>query len=164
MAINDFSDDPWEEGVQHTHTREPGDDHECLCGSLEVDCVLKANNHVAHCVECGTSRKCISKAELKLRPRKYREGNKYEVGPKQRMHILQRDRNMCVICRRTDQRLEMGHLISLKEGPEYLSDDQLMDDMNIAAMCPQCNSDLGARSVSFQFLVAFRIEWERRQS
>lgn len=144
------------------HTRPEG--KECpVCEGSDVVYTVKNGQAVAHCTGCGQSRGNIPKSELGLRPVRYREGNAWQVGPGQRARILQRDGRLCVMCRTGETDLVMGHLVSVAEGVRYgLTQVQLMDDVNIAAMCGPCNADLGSRSVSLRMIVALRAEWERR--
>jgi 5-methylcytosine-specific restriction endonuclease McrA len=73
----------------------------------------------------------------------------------QRSRILERDNATCVICHRTDIPLDVGHLISETEGRNAgLTDRELYDDENLAAMCAPCNSGQSRRSLPLRFAIA----------
>ncbi len=60
-----------------------------------------------------------------------------------------------MLCHRRGVSLEVGHLISVRDGLRLgLSDAYLFSDENLAAMCASCNSGLGSASVPLRFLVA----------
>ncbi len=62
------------------------------------------------------------------------------VSPQLRARILERDNFTCVLCRATDTRLHVGHLISVEAGILYgLSDVEINDEENLVAMCEECN-------------------------
>lgn len=77
------------------------------------------------------------------------------ISPSQRARILIRDNATCILCHRHDVDLDIGHLVSVRDGKARgLSDDQLRDDANLAAMCTACNSGLAHRSLPVHLLVA----------
>jgi 5-methylcytosine-specific restriction endonuclease McrA len=83
----------------------------------------------------------------------------------QRTRLADRDGAGCVLCGETSRPLHVGHLISVADGRAHgLTDEQLWSDANLAIMCESCNLALGRRSVSLQFIVALRLEWERRSA
>lgn len=65
------------------------------------------------------------------------------IKPNQRARILMRD-GRCVLCGSRDN-LHVGHLIPVVVGLEAgLTDLQLNDDENLAAMCEECNLGMAA--------------------
>lgn len=78
-----------------------------------------------------------------------------DIPAAQRARILDRDNGTCIICHRGDAALDTGHLISVADGRTFdMTDDELYDDENLAAMCTTCNSGYGRRSVSPRLLLA----------
>ena len=58
-----------------------------------------------------------------------------------------RDNLACVMCGGRE-RLEVGHIISLRDGCALgLSNAVLFGDDNLAAMCASCNSGLSSKSI-----------------
>lgn len=77
------------------------------------------------------------------------------IAPSKRSRILARDNYTCVLCHRNDAPLHIGHLISVDVGlRQGLSELELYDDENLAAMCDECNLGLGSTPVSLRFAVA----------
>jgi 5-methylcytosine-specific restriction endonuclease McrA len=77
--------------------------------------------------------------------------NRAGLRPTQQARVLDRDHRCCVICGRsaTELRLTVAHLVSVDDGRALgLTDDEINDDMNLAAMCEACNSGFNRRSVS----------------
>jgi 5-methylcytosine-specific restriction endonuclease McrA len=61
----------------------------------------------------------------------------------------------CVICHRHGIDLDIGHLVSVDEGRQAgLTDLELYDDENLAAMCAACNSGYSSRSINPRLLAA----------
>jgi hypothetical protein len=76
------------------------------------------------------------------------------VKVRQRVRVLLRDNCACVLCHRRGVPLEVGHLISVRDGLRLgLSDAYLFGDENLAAMCASCNSGLGSDTVPLRFLL-----------
>ena len=68
-------------------------------------------------------------------------GVSYGIRP-QRARILMRD-GRCVICGSREQ-LQVGHLLPVAGGlAAGLTEAELNDDENLAAMCAECNAGLG---------------------
>jgi 5-methylcytosine-specific restriction endonuclease McrA len=84
-----------------------------------------------------------------------------DIKTSQRTRVLDRDNGACIICHRTDVWLDVGHIVSVAEGRQLgLTDAQLFDDENLAAMCQPCNSGFSAVSINprlFASLVIARI-------
>jgi hypothetical protein len=77
------------------------------------------------------------------------------IGPKQRARVLMRDGNACAICHASDKPLHVGHLLSVEVGLECgLTEVELNDDENLAAMCDECNLGLSDRPVPLRLAVA----------
>jgi hypothetical protein len=59
------------------------------------------------------------------------------------------------VCGRRDCHMQVGHIISVREGRAYgLTDSELFHDDNLTAMCAECNSAQGSETLPLPFLVA----------
>ena len=79
------------------------------------------------------------------------------IKPNQRMRVLQRATARCEICGKAGAgvNLHVGHLMSVKAGiVAGLTEAELNDDENLAAMCEECNSGLGDEPVTLRFVIA----------
>lgn len=76
------------------------------------------------------------------------------IKPSQQARILDRDHGRCVLCGRASGEDEgvivrLGHLVSVEDGLDLgLTDDEINDDANLAAMCDACDAGFNRRSVS----------------
>jgi hypothetical protein len=76
------------------------------------------------------------------------------IKPGQRARVLERDNGRCVLCGGKID-LHVGHLLSVNEGlKQGLTDQQINDDENLAAMCAECNLGYSERPVSLRLLIA----------
>lgn len=70
------------------------------------------------------------------------------IKPKQRARILLRDGRACVLCHARNRPLHVGHLLSVEAGLSVdLTEAELNDDSNLAAMCDECNLGLGKEPI-----------------
>ncbi|ORA43412.1 hypothetical protein BST21_21890 [Mycolicibacterium celeriflavum] len=66
-----------------------------------------------------------------------------------------RDKRACFVCGRKNVHLDIGHIISIREGRAHgLSETELFADDNLVAMCPECNAGQGSATLPLPFLVA----------
>jgi ribosomal protein S27E len=95
------------------------------------------------------------------------------IKPSQQARVLDRDHGRCVLCGRAAGEddgviVRLGHLVSVEDGLALgLTDDEINDDANLAAMCEACDAGLNRRSVSAATLArllaaAVRAEVTRR--
>lgn len=89
------------------------------------------------------------------------------IRPQLRARILERDGFTCVLCRATETRLHVGHLISVEVGLLYgLTDAEINDEENLVAMCEECNLGYSACPIPLRTAIAIlraRITWRNRQ-
>lgn len=105
------------------------------------------------CADCARFCYNAPRHETDREPRTLR--TRPEISVSQRARILLRDHGTCALCRRADQALDVGHLISVRDGKALgLSEGELFNDENLAAMCAACNSGIGAQTVPLRFLAA----------
>lgn len=128
-------------------------------GRLEThggqDCVycLNCGKHCYNAPRTETGRAVRS---LRTRPR---------IPPSQRSRILALDAYACVLCHTTARELDIGHLVSVKEGTERgVPEASLYDDINLAAMCALCNSGLGKKSVDSAMILAIHLARSTRSA
>ena len=121
----------------------------CDAGRLETrggqDCVfcLGCGRHCYNAPRVETGRDARS---LRTRP---------DIKPSQRARVLERDNGQCVLCHSNTRDLDVGHVISVKEGRALgMTDAELYSDDNLVAMCAPCNSGLGQLSLNPRILLA----------
>jgi 5-methylcytosine-specific restriction endonuclease McrA len=89
------------------------------------------------------------------------------VRPALRARILDRDGTCCVICRTTESRFHVGHIIPVEAGILYgLSDVEINDEENLAVMCEECNLGYQDRPIPLRTAIAIvraRISWRNRK-
>ena len=157
--------DPFAAVPQGTPHVIPSERNPCVCGSRRVHWVMSNGQRIARCDRCSTYVYSVPNHEVGEGPRKVRASSAERVDRTQRARLRDRDGLGCVLCGETAPPLHAGHLISVKEGRAHgLTDEQLWSDINLVVMCESCNLTLSSRSVSLQFIVALRIEWERRNA
>lgn len=140
------------------------------CGSTEAKRFPRVNGQArVLCARCDKWLYFASKVDTGELPRSV-ETVRRGLTPSQQARILERDQR-CLLCGRTaeDVPLTVAHLISLKDGlAAGLTDAEIHDDANLAAMCESCNLGLGGRSVApatfvRHLAVAVRAEIARRE-
>lgn len=122
------------------------------CGSDNVHIKPTNGQDVVRCLDgCGYSH-CAPRTETGREVRSLR--TRPQIKPKVRARILDRDNGTCIICHRSDLPLDAGHLISVDEGRELgMTDVELYDEENLAAMCNACNSGYGTTSINPRILL-----------
>lgn len=89
------------------------------------------------------------------------------VRPKQRSRILERDGFRCVLCRTDDQRMHVGHIVSVEAGFSIgLTDAEINDEENLIAVCEECNLGQGKQPIPLRVAIAIlkaRISWRDRE-
>ena len=87
------------------------------------------------------------------------------IKPKQRARILvERAGCRCELCGSTKGELHVGHLLSVEVGlKQGLTEDELNDDENLAAMCAECNLGIGRNPIPLRLAVALQMARVRRK-
>lgn len=138
----------------------------CKYGCDTTDGWMETRNG-QDCVFCSRCNRLQYNAPKNETGREVRTVTKVHNGikPKQRARVLDRDNGRCVLCGSHDN-LHVGHLLSVNEGlKQGLTQEQINDDENLAAMCDECNLGLADRPVSIRLLVAVltaRLKLESR--
>lgn len=139
------------------------------CGTTEAKRFPRVNGQApVRCARCDKWLYFASKVETGEQPRTVQTVRR-GLKPSQQARILERDQR-CLLCGRTaeDVPLTVAHLVSVKDGVDAgLTDAEINDDANLAAMCESCNLGLSGRSVAPTTLVrhvaaAVRAEIARR--
>jgi hypothetical protein len=88
------------------------------------------------------------------------------IKPKLRARVLMRATGRCELCGKQpgdNASLHVGHLLSVKAAMDAgLSDAEINDDSNLAAMCDECNLGLGQEPVPLRLAVALVLSRARR--
>lgn len=123
------------------------------CGGEDGRVETRNGQDCVFCAGCGRHAYNAPRAETGREVRRLR--TRPDIKPGIRARILERDNGTCVLCHRADVELDVGHLISVDAGRKAdLTDAELYDEENLAAMCAACNSGLSSRPVSLRFAVA----------
>lgn len=121
------------------------------CGSLLGYVTTKGNQDCVYC-DCGKFQYNAPKTET---GREVRSVSTVHKGIKsKRIRILLRANGHCELCGRHEE-LHVGHLISVDHGiASGMTDIQINDEENLAAMCAECNLGLGKQPVTLRFAVS----------
>lgn len=134
------------------------------CGETAGRVVTKNGQDTVRCKACdkyagyNLPKRESGKPQRSIRSRK-------AFSPSERAAILLRDGFQCVLCRRTESTaiLNIGHLISVDVGLRIgMTEDEVNDDENLAAMCEECNSGLSEQPIPLPtavWIVRARISW-----
>ena len=126
----------------------------------------KGGQDTVRCAQCGRLLYNAPRTETGRRPRTAATVRR-DIKAGQQARVLERDQGRCLLCRRADIPLNVGHLLSVEEGLALgASEAELFDDANLAAMCEACNLGLAGLSVSPRtyavMLWLLRAERQRR--
>ena len=126
----------------------------CLrCGGNDGIIATKQGQDTVRCADCHQFCYNAPRSETGRDRRSLR--TRQTIRPSQRARLLVRDNGACVLCHRSDADLEVGHLISVRDGQMLgMSDGELASDDNLAAMCAACNSGLSSESLPPRLLAA----------
>jgi 5-methylcytosine-specific restriction endonuclease McrA len=130
--------------------------------------VDKNGQDIVRCLKCDVYAYCAPKEETGREKRSITKGRD-PLKPSKRAEILMRDGYRCVLCRspENDNILHVGHLISVDSGLRMgMSEDEVNDDENLAAMCEVCNLGLGSQPIPLRTAIAIvraRITWRNTQ-
>lgn len=122
------------------------------CGSKDGYVTETNGQDVVRCLYCNQWAYNQPKSESGKPQRSVR--TRPEIKPSTKARIIERDNGTCVLCHSSDKPLHIGHLLSVHDGKiQGISEDELYDDENLAAMCEECNLGLSERSISLRLLV-----------
>jgi len=116
------------------------------CASTQGRLETRNGQDCVFCLNCGRLAYNAPKTETGREVRTLRTRPEMKVS--QRARVLDRDGGACIICHTTG-RLDVGHIVSVKEGRELgMSEEEIFHDANLAAMCAPCNSGYSSVSIS----------------
>lgn len=122
---------------------------DCPCGATAAAgfgfVIPKANNNALHCLTCGTWNWNVSNADLGAAPA---APQRPKISEGLRLQVFEDAGHICQIHRGDEERLEVGHCLSVADARVLgVPDDVTYDWWNLCAMCWRCNQALGGRSV-----------------
>jgi 5-methylcytosine-specific restriction endonuclease McrA len=136
MTVSDQCDDhQWTQAM-----RAPCPD----CGCTDGTIATVNGQDTVRCAECR--RFCYNAPRTETgRPRRSLR-SRPEIKPSQRARIFELDNWTCVVCKRGDVPLHIGHFISVADAKaQGLSEAELYDDENLLAICAECKLGQGPR-------------------
>lgn len=84
-----------------------------------------------------------------------------------RRRVLERGNFACELCGRRptpEHPLHVGHLLSVRDGmAEGLTEHELNDEENLAAMCDECNLEISAESLPLRLVFSLLLVRVRRK-
>lgn len=123
------------------------------CGNTTGHIDTRNGQDCLFCTKCQKWQYNAPRTETGRPTRSHR--TRPDIPATQRARILDRDNATCVVCHRQDTALDAGHLLSVDQGRQLgLTDAELYDDENLAAMCSACNSGYSNRSVNPRLFIA----------
>lgn len=123
------------------------------CGSTSGSITTKNGQDCVYCGGCGKHQYNAPKTETGREVRSVTTVHN-GIKPKQRARVLERDNGRCVLCGGKGD-LHVGHLLSVADGlRQGLTELEINDDENLAAMCVECNLGLSERPVPIRLLLA----------
>lgn len=141
----------------------------CACGSSVGRIIVKSGQNCVYCKGCdkyagfNAPKSDTGEGTRSVRSRESRR-------PSDRARVLLRDGYRCVLCGRTQTdgiNIQEGHIVSVDAGKRIgLTDDELNDDENLAAMCEECNLGIGKQPLPLRTAIAIlraRISWRNAQ-
>ena len=120
-----------------------------FCGCLVGRIRPSSNQDCVYCRDCGRFQYNAPRTETGREQRTLQSVR--HVTPSQRSRVLERAHSRCETCGR-DGELTMGHILSVKDGFDFLTDVQLNSDENLIAQCAECNSGQGVRALPLWLL------------
>lgn len=114
------------------------------CGSSHGRIETRSGQDCMFCSDCGNFQYNAPKTETGRKARTLQSVR--SISPSKRYRVLERAHGRCELCgARTE--LTIAHMLSVKDGFDFLTDEQLNGDDNLLALCAECNGGQSARSV-----------------
>lgn len=117
----------------------------CACTSETGYIIETGGQQVVRCVRCHRGLYNAPKSETGLARRSV--SDRPQIKPSKRARIIERDNGTCQKCHKTEGRMHIGHLLSVKDGRAIgATDEELWDDDNLVLECEECNLGFGERT------------------
>ncbi len=129
----------------------------CKCGGTSGKIETKGGQDCVYCLACGKFQYNAPRVETGRAQRTVTTVHN-GIKPNQRSRVLNRASGRCEICGYkpdgTERTLHVGHLLSVKDGmAQGMTEAELNNDENLAAMCDECNLGLGDETVPARLVV-----------
>lgn len=128
----------------------------CQCRNGTIH--MTNGQDVLRCSDCNKYLYNVPKVESGRKKRTLSTTHE-AIKPKQRSRVIDRSGGRCERCGKpaaaTTCGLQVGHIVSVKEGYRYgLSDGEINADENLIAECDECNSGHGSSAIPLRIYVA----------
>ena len=141
--------------TESTRTEHPHDLRKpcSKCGSATGRIATKAGQDCVYCLQCGRFQYNAPRTETGRTTRSVTTVHS-AIKARQRARIIMRATGRCELCG-SQKNLHVGHLLSVEAGLKLgLTEVELNDDENLAAMCERCNLGIGKIPVPARLLAA----------
>lgn len=136
------------------------------CGCAQAFIAPSGGQDVVRCWDCGGAMYCAPKTETGKRTRSVSTVHR-GIRPHVRARILARATGRCEMCGARGGVMHVGHLIAVAVGLNVgMTDRELNDDENLAALCEECNLGQGTEPMPLRLAIAIlraRIAWSGAQ-
>lgn len=124
------------------------------CGGTAGVIRPASGQNCVYCASCNTW--CYNAPKIETGERQRSVISVHEnMSPSKRARILVRANKHCELCGASDGILVAGHILSVENGLKLgLTERELNDDENLAAMCEACNSGLGRMTLPLRLMLA----------
>jgi len=114
------------------------------CGETRGRIYPKGNQDCVFCLNCSKFQYNAPRTETGREVRTLQTIR--HISPSQRSRLLERAHGRCELCA-SIQELTIAHIVSVKDGFDFLTDAQLNSDENLMVLCAECNAGQGQRTM-----------------
>lgn len=126
------------------------------CGSGFGRIETRNGQDCVYCIDCGKYQYNAPRVETGREQRTVTTVHN-GIKPKDRARIIERATGRCEMCGCKND-LHVGHIISVKVGLEMgLTESQLNDDENLAALCVECNLGISSEPMSLRLAMGMLL-------
>lgn len=124
------------------------------CGAIEGEIRPSSGQNCVYCLVCDTW--CYNAPKIETGERRRNVLSIHEnLSASRRARIILRANKHCEMCGNSAGILHVGHILSVKDGLACgLTERELNDDENLAAMCEPCNLGLGDMTLPLRLMAA----------
>jgi 5-methylcytosine-specific restriction endonuclease McrA len=125
---------------------------QCRCGGFTGRIETKNGQDCVYCLDCGRHQYNAPRVETGRTQRTVTTVHN-GIKPKQRARIITRATGRCEMCGARND-IHVGHIISVDTGLKMgLTEVDLNDDENLAALCAECNLGIGKEPMPLRLAV-----------